>query len=250
MIAITASQLGSAIVAGGVFILGVAARHRAIPTHRRVQVGASNDPHVRRSLMGPWRRRALAVLCALGAAIVAGPMPAVLGFGAIVLWRSLRPLRWAGQRRRTIERDLPAVMDLLVLSVRAGLTPHHAVVDLAGSAPGPVGDAFTEVVRRTERGQPFADALVALGELLGPQAAGLADVIATSDRHGLPLGAVLDQLTAETRAARRRLDQADARKLPIRLSFPLVMCTLPSFVLLAIVPAVLAALSSLGAPAS
>jgi tight adherence protein C len=60
---------------------------------------------------------------------------------------------------------------------------------------------------------------------------------------------VLDQLTIEIRAARRRLDQAAARKLPVRLSFPLVTCTLPSFVLLAIAPAVIAALSSLGGTA-
>jgi tight adherence protein C len=57
---------------------------------------------------------------------------------------------------------------------------------------------------------------------------------------------VLDQLTIEAREARRRLEQAEARRLPVRLSFPLVLCTLPSFVLLAIVPAVIAALSSLG----
>ena len=112
-----------------------------------------------------------------------------------------------------------------------------------------MSDAFAEVVRRTERGQPFADALAALPERLGPSAAALADVIATSDRHGLALGPVLDQLTIEIRAARRRLDQAAARKLPVRLSFPLVTCTLPSFVLLAIAPAVIAALSSLGGTA-
>ena len=60
---------------------------------------------------------------------------------------------------------------------------------------------------------------------------------------------MLDQLAVEVRASRRRLDQADARKLPVRLSFPLVACTLPSFVLLAIAPAVIAAISSLGGSA-
>jgi tight adherence protein C len=60
---------------------------------------------------------------------------------------------------------------------------------------------------------------------------------------------MLDQLSTEARAARRRLDEADARKLPVRLSFPLVVCTLPSFILLAIAPAVIAALSSLGSSA-
>ena len=117
-------------------------------------------------------------------------------------------------------------MDLLVLSVRAGLTPFQAVRELARSADPIVRDGFGEVIRRTERGQPFADALNALPEQLGTPAVALADVIATSDRHGLPLGTVLDQLTTETRATRRRLEQAEARKLPVRLSFPLVVCTL------------------------
>ena len=83
--------------------------------------------------------------------------------------------------------------------------------------------------------------------MLGASAAGIADAISSCERYGLPLEPLLDQLAADTRATRRRLADADARKLPVRLSFPLVMCTLPSFVLLAIAPAVIAALSSLGA---
>jgi tight adherence protein C len=158
-------------------------------------------------------------------------------------------MRAARRRRSDIERELPHAMDLLVLGVRAGLTPFQAMGELAGSDESVVGDAFAEVIRRTQRGRPFADALSALPERLGPSAAALADVVATSDRNGLPLGPMLDQLTAEVRATRRRIDQAEARKLPVRLSFPLVTCTLPSFVLLAIAPAVIAALSSLGGTA-
>jgi tight adherence protein C len=194
--------------------------------------------------------RMAAALVGIGAAIlIVGPW-AVVGAGAsVVVVRRLRPIRTERQRRTQSERDLPAAIDLLVLSVRAGLTPQQAVDELASTHTGAVGEAFAEVIRRTQRGQPFADALGALGELLGPRAGALADVIATSDRHGLALGPMLDQLALEVAAARQRLDQADARRLPVKLSFPLVTCTLPSFVLLAIVPAMVAALSSLGTPA-
>ena len=64
-------------------------------------------------------------------------------------------------------------------------------------------------------------------------------------RDGLPLPPVLDRLTDEATTSRRRQGEAAARRLPVRLSFPLVVCTLPSFVLLAIAPAVLGALSTL-----
>ena len=178
-----------------------------------------------------------------------GPIAVGAMAAAALFVRRLGPIRAARRRRVDIERSLPEAIDLLVLSIRAGLTPFQAVRDLVGFVDATIGDAFAEVVRRTERGQTFADALAALPERLGAPAGALADVIATSDRHGLPLGPVLDLLTSETRAARQRLDQAAARKLPVRLSFPLVTCTLPSFVLLAIAPAVIAALSSLGATA-
>jgi tight adherence protein C len=61
----------------------------------------------------------------------------------------------------------------------------------------------------------------------------------------LPIEPVLDRLAIEVRAERRRTADRHARTLPVKLSFPLVACTLPSFVLLAIVPAVMGALSTL-----
>ena len=178
--------------------------------------------------------------------VVVTPIPAAIVAGAIVLVHRTRPIRAARRRRHDAERAFPDALDLLVLGIQTGLTPQQAIAELAVSAPESVRGAFALTVHRCERGQSFADALSALPETLGPGAMGLADVIATSDRYGLPLGPVLDQLTTEARDSRRRLDQADARKLPVRLSFPLVVCTLPSFVLLAIAPAVIAALSSLG----
>ena len=187
--------------------------------------------------------------CLLVAAVTFGPIAPLAAVGIAMFWRRLQPIRAARRRRQRIERDLPPTMDLLVLGVRAGLSPRQSVAELAASTPGPVGNALVNVVHRIERGQPFADALGGLAHELGPPATGLVDVIVTSDRNGLPLGPMLDQLGLEARAARRRLDQAAARKLPVRLSFPLVVCTLPSFVLLAIVPAVIAALSSLGGSA-
>ena len=67
--------------------------------------------------------------------------------------------------------------------------------------------------------------------------------LSTGVRDGLPLLPLLDRLTIEADARRRRLAEAEARKLPVRLAFPLVCCTLPAFVLLGIVPALLGALS-------
>jgi len=94
-------------------------------------------------------------------------------------------------------------------------------------------------------GKRFADALTCLSAELGPIAQPLVDSLSAADRYGLPLAPVLERLSLEARQQRRRDSDAAARELPVRLAVPLVLCTLPSFVLLAIVPLLLGALSSL-----
>ena len=74
---------------------------------------------------------------------------------------------------------------------------------------------------------------------------GVADSFAAADRYGQPIAPVLERLALEARQHRRRQADALARQLPVRMSVPLVLCTLPSFVFLAVVPLLLAALSSL-----
>ena len=147
-------------------------------------------------------------------------------------------------RRRQIEL-LPDLVELIVIAVRAGATPSAALPLVAPNAPAPLRPALAEVDHRLRRGQRLADALPALVELLGTDATVFVDALATADRYGLPLAPVLDRLADDIRAERRRGAERQARTLPVKLAFPLVICTLPSFVLLAIVPAVLGALSTL-----
>ncbi|HEY7627328.1 MAG TPA: type II secretion system F family protein, partial [Ilumatobacteraceae bacterium] len=106
-------------------------------------------------------------------------------------------------------------------------------------------DAFAAVGESMMRGTRFADALTELGARLGPIAQPLVDSLSAADRYGLPLAPLLERLAFEARQQRRRDTEAAARELPVRLAAPLVVCTLPSFVLLGIVPLLLGALSSL-----
>lgn len=154
-------------------------------------------------------------------------------------------------RSRTDVDGWPETIELVVLAIQAGATPLAAIETTgtqlrhADHLDARIGRAFAEVAHRVHRGSGLPDALRAVPEILGPLASEFADSIATADRYGLPLGPVLDRLAAEARAERRRRAEADARSLPVKLSFPLVVCTLPSFVLLAIVPAVLGAIAAL-----
>jgi tight adherence protein C len=153
-------------------------------------------------------------------------------------------IRRAVERRGPID-GWPEVIELVILAIRAGASPSAAIAVVGAAADGEIADAFADVTHRMHRGMRLGDAIAALPERLGPQAAELADTIATADRYGLALEPILDRLSSDARSERRRRAEVEARSLPVRLAFPLVVCTLPSFVLLAIVPAVLGALATL-----
>ncbi len=150
------------------------------------------------------------------------------------------------RRRRSAALDaLPDLVELIVIAARAGCTPTAAVLAAAPYTPGELTSIIEDIDHRLQRGQGLSDALGAFTDALGPDAATFVDALVTADRYGLPLGPVLDRLAGDIRDERRRRAERHARTLPVRLAFPLVMCTLPSFVLIAIVPALLGAISTL-----
>jgi Flp pilus assembly protein TadB len=229
---------------GAVLVMGAIAR----PRPRRLPPARAEEPGRSRP-----RRRTLTILTiafvAGGAVAAMGAMPVLVTAAACWLVRLRRRRSSAIATQRAIEVAMPDAVELLVLCVRAGCSPTQAVVELVARAPPPLRPAFAAVELRLHRGQGLADAVGALAEHAGPTGRDVARAIAIADRDGLPMAPVLDRLVAESRATRRRLGEAAARRLPVRLTFPLVTCTLPSFVLLAIAPAVLGALSTLRAHA-
>jgi tight adherence protein C len=180
----------------------------------------------------------------LTSAVVSVTGAVVLAATVIAAPRVLRA-RADAKWRRSIAADYPDALELLVLSIEAGYLPAQAVVAIVPLVPRSVADAFVAVGQAMERGRRFADALPALTSHLGGIAEPLVDSLAAADRYGLPLAPVLERLTHEARQQRRRATESAARELPVRLAVPLVLCTLPSYVLLAIVPLLLGALSSL-----
>jgi Flp pilus assembly protein TadB len=183
---------------------------------------------------------ALAVCCVLAL----GPAVTVVVGGAVVGIVLLRRRRRTQATQQAIDGAMPDAIELMVMCLHAGLTPPQAIGELARVAPAPVRPGFEATDLRLHRGAGFADALVELSAQCGRSALPLVSALGAAVRDGLPLAPVLDRLGDEANAARRRAGETAARRLPVRLSFPLVVCTLPSFVLLAIAPAVLGALST------
>ncbi len=192
------------------------------------------------------RRHALAaVSAAVVGLVIGGLLLAVVAATGVPLFAALLRRRSASRQLRAIRRALPSGLDLLVLGAEAGLTPHQMISLLHRSGPIALRPAFGDVVRRTERGELLADALDSLPRHLGAGAVAATDALRLAQRHGAPLADALAVITSEAQRQRRAHTEAAARRLPVLLSFPLVCCILPAFVLLAIAPAVLSALTSL-----
>jgi hypothetical protein len=187
-----------------------------------------------------------------GMALVAGALTAVVFPPAAV---PAAAVAWAlpavGARRRhrrrlaAVAADLPDVVDLLVLAVGAGLTVRLAVAAVARRAPGPLGAELVRVGQEADLGRRLADALDDIPGRAGEATRPLVAALAASERYGAPLGAGLERLALEVRADRRRRAEEAARKVPVKLLFPLVSCTLPAFGLLTVAPLVASAVRSL-----
>jgi hypothetical protein len=158
--------------------------------------------------------------------------------------RALRGGRRAHVTDAAIARELPVVLDLLGVAVGAGCTPYLALEVAVQWSPPSVATPLAAVLRSCALGIGFATALddVAQGT---PRLRPLADALLASDRLGAPVAPVLARLAEEERTASRRRAEAHARRIPVRLLFPLVFLVLPAFVLLTVVPGLASGLGRL-----
>jgi len=202
---------------------------------------------LRPSRGSPTSPRAVAlVVPALAIAVVVLPLSVAIALVATAL-AAPRVLVARARRRReaAIQRSLPEVVDLVHLAVGAGLNVHLAVEAVTRRLDGPLADDLSSALEEVALGRRLGDALADVPSRAGASVRPLINALVTSDRYGAPLGDALALLAAEVRADRRRRAEEAARRVPVKLLFPLVFCVLPAFGLLTLVPLIAGAVSAL-----
>jgi tight adherence protein C len=184
-------------------------------------------------------------LVAGAALLVTAPLLAPVPVVGAAAWA-----RVAERRRRRDAHDawasaLPDTVDLFALALASGMTVPSALRVVAPRSPAPVGPALVDAEARFRHGEPLADALARVADA-GPPARPLVSVLTAAHCDGLPVAEPLARLGSDLRDERRRTAESRARQTPVRLLFPLVLCTLPAFVLVTVVPPVITALDDLG----
>ena len=136
--------------------------------------------------------------------------------------------------------DIGQLTEHLCVSLRTGLSMTLACERWRSVSP--VGSSVADLI---SAGAPLEEALLPLANLYPITGKNLGHIIVEAERDGLPILDTVLRLAADHRNERRRQIDTRIRQLPTRLSIPLVLCVLPSFLLLSVAPLVLASLSQL-----
>jgi tight adherence protein C len=209
---------------------------------------------IRSGLSGQFRAEEIITMQVLGG-LVGGLLSALLlalgtvggggGIGLAILLPVLGaqlPRSWVDrkvdERVDAIRRDLPDTLDLLAISVEAGVGFEAALGIVCDNFSSPLADEFARTLREMELGLPRREALQNLKRRTEvPELSNFVLTLTQADALGMPVGRVLTTAAGEMRTKRRQWAREKAAKLPVKILFPLVLFIFPSIFIVILGPA-------------
>ncbi len=241
----TAERIGGALVGR---------LRRVDPTQmRRDLLGAGYYTLTAEAYLG-YRIMATATFTAVLAFLVVSA-PSIFTILALVVcgtlgWRA--PLvviqRRAAERLAEVDRDLPELIDLLVVSVEAGVGLGGALQMIAIRMDGPLGDELRLMLQEQSMGRSNDQSLGKLLERCDtPSVRSFVRSLQQGERLGVSIGSILRGLAGEMRTRRRQMAEERAQKAPIKILFPLVFLIFPAMFVVLLGPALFIVKEAFGA---
>jgi tight adherence protein C len=154
------------------------------------------------------------------------------------------PEFWLGgrvkKRQHAILLMIPDALDLLTISVRAGLGFDSALGKVVEKLPGPLSDEFRRALAEVRVGKQRREALrdiVARTEVA--PLTNFIGAIIQAEQLGVSISKVLQVQSEQLRIERRQRAEEQAAKAPIKMLFPLVGCIFPSLFIVILGPAII-----------
>jgi tight adherence protein C len=153
---------------------------------------------------------------------------------------SIQVSSMAAGRQRTIQRQLADVMDLLTISVEAGLGFDAAMAQVVKNVPGPLAEELSRLLQEVQIGVSRIQAFRNLGERTDvPELRAFVLSMIQADLFGVSIANVLRAQSRELRQKRRQRAEETAQKIPVKLLFPMIFLVMPAMFIVLLGPGVI-----------
>jgi len=170
---------------------------------------------------------------------------ALLGFGYIFTeyWLSKR----IKKRSQAMVLQLPDALDLLTISVEAGLGFDAALAKVVEKMEGPLVDEFRQALAEVRMGRHRREALRDVANRADAQpVSNFVGAIVQAEQLGVPIAKVLQIQSNQLRIERRQRAEEAAAKAPVKMLFPMVGCIFPTIFIVILGPAVVTVMGGPG----
>ena len=187
------------------------------------------------------------MLCSAGASgaiLVLGIIIAPL-FGwaipSIILSRKIK------ERFNRIDKELPALIDLLVVTVEAGIGFVGSLRMATQQLEGPLAQELRLALQEQNMGLTTAEAIKGMAERADtPGIRSFSRAIVQGETLGVSIGQILRNLADEMRKKRKARAEEQAQKAPIKMLFPLIFLIFPAMFVVLLLPAIISISNTLG----
>lgn len=183
---------------------------------------------------------ALVIAWLSGASVINRIMALLLGFiGGYIFFEMIMENR-IRTRKKEIEKALPDVLDLMTVSIEAGLGFDAAMQRVVEKAKGPIAEEFDETLQEMRMGKTRREALQDLGIRTGVvDLSRFVESLVQADQLGVSLGNVLRNQSDQMRILRRQRVQEQAMKAPVKMLIPMVLFIFPCIFIIILAPAII-----------
>ncbi|MGH8867322.1 MAG: type II secretion system F family protein [Actinomycetes bacterium] len=144
------------------------------------------------------------------------------------------------KRQQKIRKSLADALDMLTISVEAGLGFDAALSQVARNTDGPLAGEFFRVLQEMQIGKSRAEAFRAVAaRTTVPEFRAFVGSLVQADNLGIPVAHVLREQSKEMRLKRRQRAEETAMKIPVKILFPLIFCIFPALFVVIIGPGAL-----------
>ncbi|MEO6496520.1 MAG: type II secretion system F family protein, partial [Solirubrobacteraceae bacterium] len=161
--------------------------------------------------------------------------------GGVLAWMTAPTLlsRRARLRLERMDREMPELVDLLLLGVEAGMGLPGATRVAAAHIDGPLGDEMRLLLRQQGLGASTLEALDGFQDRADTDAVrSFVRTVSQGERLGVSVGQMMRSLAEEMRKRRRAIAEEQAHRTPVKIIFPLVLLLLPAMLILIVTPAI------------